>query len=592
MGTTRTIVSAWVTALALGLTYLGSAEPRHRTPQLAADARLARPITLYRSTILLGDLLEQIERETGVSISLAASDPTIGSIELAAGLPGVPAWTVLEGVRSLERTPGAIWFWKGAGTGGDPYVLGCSRSLLELAAERSARVEAVFHEDAALTLEGASLSGERLEAFLRRHPDQRRILQHPGNLAGIRALADLPPPDREDIFAGKRRTWRFAEAPPGFQAVARQRYAKLAEINPGHPEFREAPPADALIIVTRDRPSREIVPMVFIEAGVTGGGSYLGGESANGLLKQEDEEFWHLDATPGADLEGSEFKPMPKVAQRIPEEAWKRLSERGESPEPPQPIALTPPRHIKWLATARKLPILADLGWRRGPRISMQEKGRAAFGQVMESLSSASPLMHKRFHGLMLVRDRGWHLNPAGGRISYPDIVNTRSQLSTPHPSALAIWAALGPYHALERDQLQPLLRCFPVVALIPRIRPALVIHHTGSEDIRARLLAAQGVRMADLHLRSKQGLTRLMGGRWRGGEIAGMRAARMRVITETPEGEVRLGYEVSAGDRTQQSAGTLRAASPHDSLFLMPEERDEFELYPKAAPAPAATLE
>jgi len=122
----------WVSfcLLALLTAAVASAAPEQRVRTgesragLDKDPRLARPISVSRYRMYLGELLERITRETGVSLETDERNQPLSGYELALVVHERPAWEVLDASARMYAYPPERWYWsKTTRNGAATYTL-------------------------------------------------------------------------------------------------------------------------------------------------------------------------------------------------------------------------------------------------------------------------------------------------------------------------------------------------------------------------------------------------------------------------------------------------------------------------------------
>ena len=103
--------------MALLTAAVASAAPAQRVrtgesrADLDRDPRLARPISVSRYRMYLGELLERITRETGVTLQTDERHQPLSGYELALVVHERPAWEVLDAVARMYAYPPERWYW-------------------------------------------------------------------------------------------------------------------------------------------------------------------------------------------------------------------------------------------------------------------------------------------------------------------------------------------------------------------------------------------------------------------------------------------------------------------------------------------------
>jgi hypothetical protein len=273
---------------------------------LDSDERLSAPVTLSRSRILVGELLEQLSQETGVTLEADEPSGPISGYELALNVSSRPARELMTALRDLYSSPPDRWYWERRGTGKSTrYVL---HNTVSPAALQKARREAI---------DGYLLSKfQKWVAFFALPEGARAkkaagdpelaLLNRPLSAGLMSFTARLSPEQMQRVIQGERFTTPL-------EAFSPEQRAFVAEL------FQKSnlpPPADGGFPVSRARVER-FEDTIMVNLGPLGAIGIVGGTPLRDELRARASSSW--SAPEPSTRQKSEVIPAPGVPH-TPEE--------------------------------------------------------------------------------------------------------------------------------------------------------------------------------------------------------------------------------------------------------------------------------
>jgi hypothetical protein len=336
-----------IAALAVG--WSGASQPlsgASPVPALKDDPQLQREITLIRPRVYLGELLENLSRETGAFLSASDTRFPMSGIEVSCTTHDQPAHAVMDAISAVFSDGSGEWSWRGREVSGRrSYYLMASRTAADAASENGHRIRQQWEADGWTHFHMARLSdADRLRKAASR-PDLFARFTRPESWNKCLALAAFT----EAEFAAALRGEHMAVSAARLPAAARSRLG-----------LEGAAGATRLIRTLRMPEQGGFMPSLSIDSG---GGSY------RSLLG---DAWWHGQwlARNASDWRG----PMHPETQA----ALKRLAEIP--PGRARSLGLSSGNRIEWLEAASRVErasIVADVfdptrplerggGYRRG----------------------------------------------------------------------------------------------------------------------------------------------------------------------------------------------------------------------------------
>lgn len=171
------------------------------------DTRLEKPVTLLKpGHLYLGELLEELSRQTGVALSAGDRDAAAGE-KVIVRLQNVPLGDVMEALWSLFSYKHAYWDWEPVKTTGSETVE--YRMLRPRAAQLFARsmreaIQKDFEGEAALLLAGLEMTPEQIRELETTNKAAANTLNDRVARAGLAAfLETLSAEGRQRVLSGQ-----------------------------------------------------------------------------------------------------------------------------------------------------------------------------------------------------------------------------------------------------------------------------------------------------------------------------------------------------------------------------------------------------
>ncbi len=246
-----------------------------------SDPRLQTRITIRSPRILIGELLERLSKQSGVTLtaddlSAAGSDPVTVSLH------DVPLADAMNAVWSLFSYQHAEWNWRRRPIIGQPgqytYTLTRPDYARYLAEHLQEQVQADFEAQAQELFDALDMTPDQLKEAAKNSPAVAGFLEDGTVRPGIEILASLPPETLQNILQSHQPlVVPISELPPqAQQEVADARNWEIdAAAKQGYPASALGKPADRLSIFSSSDPSF-IAPSLTIDTGWIGGGSFGG----------------------------------------------------------------------------------------------------------------------------------------------------------------------------------------------------------------------------------------------------------------------------------------------------------------------------
>lgn len=425
-----------------------------------ADPGLARAVTVSRARIYLGELLEEVSRQTGVPLRADGARAPLDGIDLTVLIHDQPAARLLEGVRQLLEHRFNRFEWQAEGERG--YVLRCQKAPEEASLAVRQSVSAAWVQD---------LRGLRDLARLPPAVRQARgapFRMFPGGLGPehdgyLEIMAQVADPDLEAL----------SRATPAYLDVTRLGPVALETLRSGiDPPPPVVPGLRPRLHVSwdSDRPA----PILWIENDRGYSRSVLGGSAWNS----------HWLRTNGA---GWVDRLHPPV------EATRR---RDVQSRPPAGELLPPCTLAGWMKHAhqkQRLQILADAvyPWRSGPGV---RRLGATPEATVHTLVTTYSLHWKEHAGLHLLRDGTAMVHPRRHLVPWQLVRRLRTSAER-HDGVLTL-DELAELAELKREQLLGLSEEFPAAESdsMARWQGILRFYSHLHRDARRQLVKPEGL--------------------------------------------------------------------------------------------------
>ncbi|MBC8137011.1 MAG: hypothetical protein H8F28_14110 [Fibrella sp.] len=444
---------------------------------IADDPRLAQRINLPEGkTYHLGELFEELSRQTGVSISADDADSASGK-RITVALRDVPLSQAMNAVWSLLSYQRAYWHWNRTGTGTFAYRLSRSSDARQYGVSTRQRVQKSFEDEATTLLRSLNMTQEERKILGETNPTAATYLGDERIRTGLKLLASLPEATRQAVLRGEQRMdLRVADLPPSEQAIADTLWN----------DVRGSSTTSARdVVIRRNTFPGGISPWLMIGVGDenrTSGRGYVGGVPFEKEWQQRLGEEWQLpgdksgDDREGQPLKKSEASDAPKTGD----------GRDGAS------LA----RHLSEVSQASPLSFLARL-----PTELPRQPAAPAYGKTLESyLATAqeqSGLRHKWRDGILLLEYRG-NLTAEESAVPWAFVKELRASEGTAAQGVLPLSLMAKAAYNLTPPQLFELAGEFPIMTMVADWQKTFTGLHRSPKRIDA-IVSERGLRIVEM---------------------------------------------------------------------------------------------
>lgn len=464
------------------------------TPEYRADdRRLDKGVNLRYTRISVGDLLEELSRQTGVELSAGSRDGSADA-EVFARTSNCRLADVMDGLWSLLSYKRSEYSWVRSGEAGHySYRLTRPKAAQTLAGRLRNLTQELFEEHAERMLSAAEADPAQREPIVRNMvndifgADESLVK---GLLASQRAWSGLAT-FREALSADERlRVLR------GQGEITRVPMSRLSDkgrefvlsVWRGFHGFErkadgatEAIPEPTSIYFRADRGiAREVSPTLWIEIERIGAYGYLGGMPLERAVRKRVGDMWPLvDDAPTDALEHRAVAPMPGSAP-----IKDATVERARAME----------ARLSQLSDFSGIPILGRL-----PHDALLDPGLPSdltVGAYLASLHERTPYMQWKWrHGVLLVDYPAWFQDETE-LVPHSITVQLR-RVAAEHDGYLPLTDVIKTARALTQDQLNRLGDEFATMHSIAYNREILLALFPNDAAL-AQLKSPDGVRLTE----------------------------------------------------------------------------------------------
>ena len=359
------------------------------------DPRLTRRVTLSAARIYVGDLLEQLGRQTMLSLSADERDGAADQI-VTAYLRDVPLNKALDALWSLLSYKGATFHWQRERSGSEfAYRLRRPPLAQQLAIKLNEDIQHAFESEATILETALTLPPDELDRLADRDERVARFTKSPPKRDGLRTFFESVPAEARLAVLKGQREFRVAvanlsESGRAFVFGTWKAYDGFKIRSDGS---REPLPEPSWIQFRASRGPGN-VPSLFADIEGIGGYTYLGGPPLQRSLIHELAARWRL---PGDD----EDIPSQRLLEAPPDPTRQDL----------QPLL---PRRLNEFSEAAQVSILARLpansAYVRDPGSPHKQSISTYLARISDGLPPN--LMHKWRHGTLLLTHAGWYHEP------------------------------------------------------------------------------------------------------------------------------------------------------------------------------------
>lgn len=455
--------------------------------QRGEDPRLEKRITLSSPRISIGELLENLSTQTGVTLQATDEDAAAG-VRVAVYLRDVPLATAMNALWSLVSYRQATWNWERAGEAGKwEYRLQQPRSARSLGDRLRREVEEDFEAQAATLLAALKMTPEQRKQL---DEEAARLIAGGRLRAGLTTFAQtLPLETQQRVIRGQEVvTTPSAELGAAGQEFVRVETERKRKLNPG---VSISDPS--LVRFFRSRVGIEITPTLWIMMGTRQaapaiggtmltmeGGGYVGGTRYENRWRQKIRDRWLLDEDAATDAAASaSVAAPPKREPDLDPGSRQVLSAR-----------------LGQLARAVPLSLMARLP----ADDSTQDPGVLPYGQTVQAYLdklAARAAQHKWREGILLIGHANWFWDDTPDQMPPWSVVKSLRQLrESDEQSLFSLETLADTAQKLSAAQLKQLgQEEFPVMEQAARWRDLLAMF-ARDPKMRARLRAGEGIRI------------------------------------------------------------------------------------------------
>jgi hypothetical protein len=374
------------------------------------DSRLSKKVSIVGGRMFVGELLEKLSQQTGVTITASDKDGADGE-RIAVYLKDTPLFDALDSLWALLSYRKAEWAWEVTGDKPERYAYRLVRPLAarNLSVKVQEEIQRDFERHASMMLQGIHLKPEERKQLAKREPETAQ-LEGERLRSGLAAFEEtLSESDQLSVLRHKKPL----EVPmESLSAEAQKFVGSVAASMQGYTGGKDGAlipiPPPKTITFKVDRFSGDLSPTLIIDLDGFGGFGYLGGDPLNNQWKAKVQDRWMLPGDSRTD--SSESKEIAKLSP---------APERGENVGQDRLFPL-----LRSLAKASPLSFLACLppDQRAPGEPTSRTVGTAIAG--LEELSP--PLQHKWRSGVLLLTYPGKIIEDVPVRIPWQVVKRLR----------------------------------------------------------------------------------------------------------------------------------------------------------------------
>lgn len=480
---------------------VGLGAPGLADDDIARDRRLASPVTIRGARLHVGEVAEELTRQTGVPI---CADESTGAADarLLVSADNLPAWKVMDALARLFSYKLAPWYWERADEGPTPgYRLVQTRAARGLAATLQDQAQRAFEADVATRIDAAQLSSAEYAARL---ADPTPMSLKELRPLGARIFAECVPDEvRSSLLHGEQTYELPVAALPGWaQRFVEDTYktAELYRLLPDGSVQRVPPPRS--IRLSADRLGADATRTLWVHLDGIGARDYAGGPRLERPFLANLQELWlgEGDRRSNSAVEAIALcdpEPAARQRQRLPflHRALLEVSERSG------------------------VPIMARLPDDRTslPGGLAVDRG-ATVGQYLAALDRSYPALAKKWRsGVLLVSYHSWFVRDEDVHRPPWRIVKRVREAARRNDGMVPLAELVAAATDMSPQQLQALASDWPAASGLLAIRDVLEGVRRDASALRSltttgrtALLGAAARRSAVGHMRGSPLLDRV----------------------------------------------------------------------------------
>lgn len=423
--------------------------------QRQADPRLQKKVTIVASHILIGELLEKLSAQSGVSLTVGEKDGT-GDAEVLVSLKDVKLADAMDALYSLVSYKQAEWSWEQTGEGKNAvYRLAQPPAAQALAAALKAQVQKEFEAEAKTMLAAVKMTPEerkRRIAELSGKDDASAFLLKDNRLCdGLSIFATAVSAELQaSVLQGKQRPRvPLSQLSDAGRAFVHAEWVHSAATHNRADGTAELVPEPTFVFFNVSRPPNAISPILWIGMEGQGAYGYVGGTPLDKELRKKLAAYWLLPGDMKEDDAEAHQVAAPKVAPPILDSH--HAFHNG----------------FLQLSDAANVPVIARLFNEEGYGTSVN---KSPYGKTVEEfltpLRDDMGMPHKWHDGILLLTYNGWFMEEDDQtRVPWAIVKRLRDSESAAPDGFLPVSELFYAARHLTRPQMTRLADWFPVMA-------------------------------------------------------------------------------------------------------------------------------
>ncbi len=485
--------AAWVVGL---ICLLGSiATPVGSEPLSTAvrqeDERLEKQVTLAATAVYLGEFLERLSRETGISLEAGSNGDGAGDPRISVYLSQVPVGDAMNALWSLVSYKNARWHWSRTGTRGQyRYRLLRTRPAQLFGALLQQQAQADFEAHAGTMLSAVQMSPEQQRQIAARNKLAGALLPDSQLRAGLSTFAQvLSPTQRAAVLRGETQvTVPVSQLPPEGQAFIKTFRSQSQVVNITPDGERRPAPEPTWVRFRARRVTGDIAPVLFMDVEHLGGYGCLGGQPFEQEWKNQLGDLWMLPGDEKASR--TEERPLPDLLDSAPAPA---VEDKAE------PVL---ERRLRQAAERVPFSVMARLpaGARADPVLGNGRQGHPrTVREFLDRLHEPTLYLQRKWRsGILLLTYPSWFLSEGGNAAMPYQEVRKLREAEAKGKGFLTLDALCAAAATLSEGQLLKLAAEFPVMSQVAYWRGLLGLRHQ-SKRTAERLESTRGLPLADV---------------------------------------------------------------------------------------------
>ena len=478
-----------VSCAALGLLFVFLLTPASRADEvtatmLKADTRLETHVTLRSPHILIGELLERLSKQSGVT--LAADDwSTVGSDSVTVSLRDVPLSDAMNALWSLFSYKHAEWDWRRRPVKGetDKYTYTLTRPDYArfLAEHLQEQVQTDFEGQAQELFDALNMPPDQLKEAAKLDPLLSGLLTDGRVRSGMEILASLPPETLQNILQNHQSlsvpvSELSPEAQKSLNAAWDWEDARGVGQHLPDGNFVPMPRSDHISINVGDSPGL-VAPALYIDSG-RGSGEYFGGAFIQGIWQKKINAQW---IQPGDDSDNTA--------------STRALAAFKQTPAADTTHALA--NYLLRFSDAAQVPLIARIPQTLDAGTNLSTLSQVPVTKTVSTFLAQSQqepltLAHKWRGGVLLLTCQNWFIGQSeGSRLPWAEVKRLRDAEAA-GDGFLSLNDMAHAANVLNDAQMTALGEWFPVMTNVAEWHDFLAFYDK-TPEYRPHVLSAKG---------------------------------------------------------------------------------------------------